>query len=107
MILCPSGDQVASVCGPFSSGRRHLGPPPSDETRYVVSLPCGDLSVNRICVPSGDQRGNFGYRGGSLSCTRPLPSRLALHRMPSGKETYATDWPSLEKDTNSAEMPPR
>src|SRR5579863_6551422 len=45
--------------------------------------------------------------GGSLSCTGLLPSRLALHRMPSGKETYTTDLPSFEKSKYRAEMPLR
>src|ERR1700677_40708 len=95
MILLPSGDQLGSVCWPLSSGRSRRGLPPLEETIQASDLPCGDAAMKTISEPSGDQLSHVGRKGGSLSCTRSLPSLFAFHRMCSGYETYATDCPSL------------
>src|ERR1700677_2672424 len=81
-ILLPSGDQSGSACTPPPSGSSLRGIPPSTVTVYA-SLSSA-ISENRICVPSGDQRGMKTFIDGALICMGLLPSRLAFQRIPSG-----------------------
>src|SRR6476646_2729797 len=55
--------------------------PPFVETINILR----GTSVNRICFPSGDQRGSWAFTGGNVNCRRPLPSNLLRHRLDSGK----------------------
>src|SRR5580704_4054236 len=55
-IFCPSGDQVGSVSGSRSLGRRRRGTPPCEETIHIAAVPRNeDESTKRSWVPSGDQ----------------------------------------------------
>src|SRR6516225_3250962 len=102
----PSGIQnpaPTSVLGSSTLGITCFRLPPSAGTTNILR----GLSVNRICFPSGDQRGSWAFTGGNVNCSRSLPSNLLRQRLDAGNVVYTTHWPSRETSNSPAEIPPR
>src|SRR6516225_11337790 len=96
----PSGDQFAAS---ESLAITFCGTPRSMLITYVSESEFPYTTR----LPSGDMKGYSARSGGYVSCKRSVPSVRLRQRVWSGKEVYATHFPSLENVGPKAEIPER